>query len=145
LLEKNPPQILVDAHGVGYEIEVPMSTFYNLPVSGQQVSLFTHLVVREDAHLLFGFGTETERRAFRQLVKIPAWAHAPPWPCSRPVRGRTGRRSGRAGSGPPGENSRHRQEDGRALLLELKDKLLGEPGGAPGTAAHRRRRRPVTS
>ena len=70
LLEKNPPQIVVEAGGVGYEIEVPMSTFYNLPASGERVVLLTHLVVREDAHLLYGFGTEPERRAFRQLLKI---------------------------------------------------------------------------
>jgi len=70
LLEKNPPQLLLDVQGVGYEIDVPMSTFYNLPGTGERVVLFTHLVVREDAHLLFGFGSDTERRAFRQLLKI---------------------------------------------------------------------------
>jgi len=70
LVEKNPPQILVEAAGVGYEIEVPMSTFYNLPASGERVTLLTHLVVREDAHLLYGFATESERRAFRQLLKV---------------------------------------------------------------------------
>src|SRR5437660_5644793 len=70
LLEKNPPQLLLDVQGVAYEVDVPMSTFYNLPATGERVALFTHLVVREDAHLLFGFGTEQERRAFRQLVKI---------------------------------------------------------------------------
>ena len=70
LLEKNPPQITVDCAGVGYEIEVPMSTFYGLPATGQRVMLLTHLVVREDAHLLYGFGTDSERRAFRQLLKI---------------------------------------------------------------------------
>jgi Holliday junction DNA helicase RuvA len=70
LLEKNPPQILLDVQGVAYEVDVPMSTFYNLPASGERVTLFTHLVVREDAHLLYGFGTENERRAFRQLLKI---------------------------------------------------------------------------
>ena len=70
LLEKNPPQILLDVQGVAYEVDVPMSTFYNLPATGQPVTLFTHLVVREDAHLLFGFGTDSERRAFRQLLKI---------------------------------------------------------------------------
>lgn len=70
LLEKHPPQILVDANGVGYDVEVPMSTFYNLPATGERVTLLTHLVVREDAHLLFGFGTEAERRLFRQLLKI---------------------------------------------------------------------------
>jgi len=70
LLEKTPPQIVVDCHGIGYEVEVPMSTFYNLPATGERVSLLTHLVVREDAQLLYGFGTEGERRAFRQLLKI---------------------------------------------------------------------------
>ena len=70
LLEKNPPQITVDCAGIGYEIEVPMSTFYGLPATGQRVMLLTHLVVREDAHLLYGFGTDSERRAFRQLLRI---------------------------------------------------------------------------
>ena len=70
LVEKNPPQILLDVQGVAYEVDVPMSTFYNLPNVGEKVALFTHLVVREDAHLLFGFGSENERRAFRQLIKI---------------------------------------------------------------------------
>ena len=70
LVEKNPPQILLDVQGVAYEVDVPMSTFYNLPATGERIALFTHLVVREDAHLLFGFGTEQERRVFRQLVKI---------------------------------------------------------------------------
>jgi holliday junction DNA helicase RuvA len=70
LLEKNPPQILVECAGVGYEVEVPMSTFYNLPATGERVTLLTHLVVREDAHLLYGFGSDGERRAFRQLLKI---------------------------------------------------------------------------
>ena len=70
LLEKNPPQILLDVQGVAYEVDVPMSTFYNLPNIGDRLTLFTHLVVREDAHLLFGFASENERRAFRQLIKI---------------------------------------------------------------------------
>ena len=70
LVEKAPPQVLLDVHGVAYEVDVPMSTFYNLPANGQPVTLFTHLVVREDAQLLYGFGTENERRAFRQLLKI---------------------------------------------------------------------------
>ena len=70
LLEKNPPEILVDVHGVGYEINVPMSTFYNLPDVGQEVTLLTHFIVREDAQLLYGFGTVKERAAFRQLIKI---------------------------------------------------------------------------
>ena len=70
LLTKNPPQILIEAHGVGYEVEVPMSTFYSLPATGERVTLVTHMVVREDAHLLYGFATDTERHAFRQLLKI---------------------------------------------------------------------------
>ena len=70
LLEKNPPQLLLDVQGVAYEVDVPMSTFYNLPQNGERITLFTHLVVREDAHLLYGFGTDSERRAFRQLLKV---------------------------------------------------------------------------
>ncbi|SFM55581.1 Holliday junction branch migration protein RuvA [Rugamonas rubra] len=70
LLEKNPPQLLVDCHGVGYEVDVPMSTFYNLPGVGEKVVLFTHQTIREDAHLLFGFGHAEERAVFRQLIKI---------------------------------------------------------------------------
>lgn len=70
LAAKQPPQLLVDVGGVGYEIEAPMSTFYGLPPTGTEVSLFTHLVVREDAHVLFGFGSEHERRLFRELIKV---------------------------------------------------------------------------
>lgn len=70
LLEKNPPQVLVDVNGVGYEVEVPMSTFYNLPDTGAKVTLLTQFVVREDAQLLYGFLTAREREGFRQLVKV---------------------------------------------------------------------------
>jgi Holliday junction DNA helicase RuvA len=70
LAEKSPPQILVDVGGVGYEIDVPMSTFYNLPGIGERVTLLTHFVVREDAQLLYGFLTHEERATFRELVKI---------------------------------------------------------------------------
>ena len=70
LAEKNPPQVLVDCHGVGYEVDVPMSTFYNLPETGQAVTLLIHFVVREDAHLLYGFTTAQERSAFRELIKV---------------------------------------------------------------------------
>ena len=70
LLESNPPQIVVDVHGVGYEIDVPMSTFYNLPALGQEVTLLTHMLVREDAQLLYGFLTREERETFRQLLKV---------------------------------------------------------------------------
>ncbi len=70
LAEKNPPQVLVDCHGVGYQVDVPMSTFYNLPALGEKITLLTHFVVREDAQLLYGFATVAEREAFRQLIKI---------------------------------------------------------------------------
>jgi len=70
LTEKHPPQVVVMAGGVGYELDVPMSTFYNLPRTGEPVELLTHLVVREDAHLLFGFLTANERVTFRQLLKV---------------------------------------------------------------------------
>ncbi|MDP1681716.1 MAG: Holliday junction branch migration protein RuvA [Burkholderiales bacterium] len=70
LAEKQPPHVLVDVGGIGYEIDVPMSTFYNLPASGERITLYTHLTIREDAHLLYGFGTEAERQAFRQLLKV---------------------------------------------------------------------------
>ncbi len=70
LLEKNPPQLLIDCQGVGYEVDVPMSSFYNLPALGERVVLLTHLAIREDAHVLFGFSTQEERATFRQLIKI---------------------------------------------------------------------------
>ena len=70
LLEKNPPQILLDVQGVGYEVDVPMSTFYNLPGLNERVVLHTVMVVREDAQLLYGFASHEERAAFRQLLKI---------------------------------------------------------------------------
>ena len=70
LAVKQPPMLLVDVGGVGYELEAPMSTFYGLPATGESVSLFTHLVVREDAHILYGFGSEGERRLFRGLLKV---------------------------------------------------------------------------
>ena len=70
LAAKSPPQVLLDVNGVGYELDVPMSTFYNLPALGEPTQLLTHLVVREDAQLLYGFLTEAERATFRELVKI---------------------------------------------------------------------------
>lgn len=70
LINKAPPQLLLDVHGVGYEVEAPMSTFYDLPALGDEVKLHTHLVVREDAHILFGFGSEMERSLFRALIKV---------------------------------------------------------------------------
>jgi len=70
LLEKNPPQLLIDCNGVGYEVGVPMSTFYNLPALGEKVVLLTHLAVREDAHVLYGFASAEERNVFKELIKI---------------------------------------------------------------------------
>ena len=70
LIEKRPPTIVVEIHGIGYEVDVPMSTFFQLPATGLPVTLQTHLIVREDAHLLFGFATDQERQVFRQLLKI---------------------------------------------------------------------------
>jgi len=70
LIEKLPPQLVLDVSGVGYEVDVPMSTFYQLPPLGERVVLFTHQVVREDAHLLFGFGSKDERQTFRALIKV---------------------------------------------------------------------------
>ncbi|HEX5461136.1 MAG TPA: Holliday junction branch migration protein RuvA [Steroidobacteraceae bacterium] len=70
ILAKTPPQLLVEAAGLGYELEAPMSTFFHLPPVGEEVRLLTHLVVREDAHVLYAFGTEDERRLFRNLIKV---------------------------------------------------------------------------
>ena len=71
LLEKNPPQVLVEVHGIGYEVDVPMSTLYELPAAGAVVTLFTHYVVREDAHLLYGFATRSERDVWVAYVRNP--------------------------------------------------------------------------
>ena len=70
LLAKQPPQVVVDVHGVGYEVDVPMSSFYELPEVGKAVTLLTHMVVREDAQLLYGFITPGERNAFKELIKV---------------------------------------------------------------------------
>jgi Holliday junction DNA helicase RuvA len=70
IASKTPPQLMVDVGGLGYELEAPMSTFFHLPAVGEEVSLLTHLVVREDAHVLYAFGTEAERRLFRNLIKV---------------------------------------------------------------------------
>jgi len=70
LAAKHPPSLVLDVGGVGYEVEAPMSTFYGLPAAGSELTLLTHLVVREDAHVLYGFATERERALFRELVKV---------------------------------------------------------------------------
>lgn len=136
LAEKNPPQILVDVGGVGYEIDVPMSSFYNLPNIGDKVTLLTEFIVREDAQLLFGFLTHDERITFRQLLKVSG----------------VGARTALAVlSGMSVADLAHAvamQEVGRLtkvpgigkktaerLLLELKDKLPKAPGVAAGGSA----------
>ena len=136
LLEKNPPQILVEAGGVGYEVEGPMSTFYNLPATGERVALYTHLLVREDAHLLYGFGSDAERRVFRRLLKISgvgartALALLSGLSVAELVEAVTLQESGRLVKIPGiGKKTAER------LLLELKDKLGLDLVG--GVAANR--------
>ena len=136
LLEKNPPQILLEAGGVGYEVEVPMSTFYNLPATGERVTLYTHLQVREDAHLLYGFGSEAERRAFRQLLKISsvgartALAVLSGLSVAELIEAVTIQETGRLVKIPGiGKKTAER------LLLELKDKLGSDLGVAVNRAA----------
>jgi len=133
LVEKNPPQIVVDVAGVGYEIDVPMSTFYNLPDNGAKLSLFTHLVVREDAHLLYGFLTEQERRTFRRLTKISgigakiALAVLSGLSVAELAQAVTMQESGRLTKVPGiGKKTAER------ILLELKDKLGAELTTAVG-------------
>ncbi len=133
LLERNPPQILLDVQGVGYEVDVPMSTFYNLPANGERVALYTHLVVREDAHLLFGFLTEHERRAFRQLTRVSgigartALAVLSGLSVAELAQAVTLQESGRLTKIPGiGKKTAER------ILLELKDKLGAELATAVG-------------
>jgi holliday junction DNA helicase RuvA len=139
LLEKNPPQLLIDCNGVGYDVGVPMSTFYNLPGLGEKVVLLTHFAVREDAHLLYGFGSAEEREVFRQLIRIAG------------VGARTALSILSGMSVPELANAITRQEAGRLtkipgigkktaerLMLELKGKLgadLGMGGAQHGDAS----------
>ena len=125
---KNPPDVLVDCHGVGYEVSVPMSTFYNLPALGEPVTLLTHFVVREDAQLLYGFATAPEREAFRQLIKISgkAFFNRDPALLAQAI---TAQEAGRLVKVPGiGKKTAER------LLLELKGKL-GADLGAPVSLA----------
>ncbi|MDQ7990667.1 MAG: Holliday junction branch migration protein RuvA [Candidatus Dactylopiibacterium sp.] len=135
LLEKNPPQILLDVNGVGYELEVPMSTFYNLPNLGERVQLVTHLAVREDGHFLYGFASEDERATFRQLVKISgigartALAVLSGMSVADLASAVALQESGRLVKVPGiGKKTAER------LLLELKDKLAKTLPGVAGTA-----------
>jgi Holliday junction DNA helicase RuvA len=135
LADKSPPLVLIDVGGVGYEVDVPMSTFCNLPATGERVVLLTHFVVREDAQLLYGFLTETERTTFRQLIRIsgvgPRMALAVLSGLSvdeltQAVAAQEPRRLVKV----PGIGKKTAER----LLLELKGKLL--PAGTPVSAGH---------
>lgn len=139
LLEKHPPQVLVDVQGVGYEVDVPMSTFYNLPATGQPVTLLTHFSVREDAQQLFGFLTAKEREAFRLLIRITgvgprlALAVLSGLSVEELAQAVTLQEAGRL-TRIPGVGKKTAER----LLLELKgrlaDALPGGPGALPATA-----------
>jgi Holliday junction DNA helicase RuvA len=137
LLEKNPPGILVDANGIGYEIDVPMSTFYQLPSISERVTLLTHLIVREDAHQLYGFSTNSERAAFRELIKISgvgartALSVLSGLSVSELAQTITLQESGRL-TRVPGIGKKTAER----LLLELKGKLGADLGTAKTTAAN---------
>jgi Holliday junction DNA helicase RuvA len=129
LAEKAPPQVLVDVSGVGYELDVPMSTFYNLPSLGERITLLTHLVVREDAHLLYGFASADERATFRLLIRISgigprtALAILSGLSVSELAQAVSRQESGRLVKVPGiGKKTAER------LLLELKDKLAPDFG-----------------
>ncbi len=134
LLDKNPAQLIVECNGVGYEVGVPMSTFYNLPATGERVTLLTHMVVREDAQLLYGFGTTQERELFRELIKISgigartALAILSGMSVNDLAQAVTLQEVGRL-TRIPGIG----KKTGERLLLELKGKLGAELGTAPGT------------
>jgi Holliday junction DNA helicase RuvA len=140
LVEKTPPSLLVDAGGVGFEIDVPMSTFYDLPAVGQQVALLTHFVVREDAQQLFGFQSAAERAAFRALIRIsgvgPRTALAVLSGLSvDDLAMAVGRQDGARLTRVPGIGKKTAER----LLLELKGKLapdFGAPAGVPPHADH---------
>ncbi len=135
LAEKTPPQILIDCQGVGYEVWVPMSSFYQLPALGERLTLLTHFVVREDAQLLYGFVTETERAAFRELIRISgigprmALAVLSGMSVAELAQAIAAQQAGRLTKVPGiGRKTAER------LLLELKGRL-GPDLGAPGAAA----------
>ncbi|OIQ81743.1 holliday junction ATP-dependent DNA helicase RuvA [mine drainage metagenome] len=140
LLDKTPPQLLVDCGGVGYEVDVPMSTLYKLPALGQPVTLLTHLAVREDAHQLYGFATAAEREAFRALIRITgvgariALALLSGLSVDELAQAVTAQDSARL-TRVPGIGKKTAER----LLLELRGKLgadLGASGGAAAVAGH---------
>jgi len=129
LIEKSPPTVVVDVAGLGYEVDVPMSTFYLLPATGQEVRLFTHLAIREDAHLLFGFATEGERQVFRQLLKITGVGARTALSLLSGMSvdelyAAVSRQDGARLTRVPGIGKKKAER----LLLELKDKLASAPG-----------------
>ncbi len=131
LAEKSPPQLLIDAHGVGYEVDVPMSTFYNLPALGERVTLLTHFVVREDAQLLFGFLTHDERATFRQLVKISGVGPRTALSILSGLSVARARAGGdAAGQRPARQGAGHRQEDRRALAAGTEGQARRRSGRA---------------
>lgn len=140
IIEKNPPQVLIDVSGVGYEVDVPMSTFCNLPDVNGEVTLYTHLVVREDAELLYGFGSKAEQLAFRTLIRISGVG---PRIALALLSGMTTDQLAQAvESGETGLLTRIPgigKKTAERLILELKGKLtlssgLIAPAGAPGSA-----------
>ena len=130
LLEKNPPFILVDVHGVGYEISVPMSTFYNLPDAGKNVVLLTHFVVREDAQLLYGFLTAAERSAFRELIKVSGIGARTALSVLSALCQAVTQQDTAALTRVPGIGKKTAER----LVLELKGKLGADLGGLVSTA-----------
>jgi holliday junction DNA helicase RuvA len=137
LLEKTPPHLLIDCHGVGYEVDVPMSTFDHLPAPGERVSLLTHFLVREDAQVLYGFGTSAEREAFRQLIRITgvgprtALAILSGMGVQALAEAVTAQEMGRLVKVPGiGKKTAER------LLLELKGKIGADLGPALGAGVH---------
>ena len=136
LVSKHPPQVVVDVAGVGYEVDVPMSTFFNLPATGETVTLHTHLAVREDAHVLYGFGSVEERAAFRRLIRISgvgartALALLSGLSVADLAQAVAVQDTARLTKVPGiGKKTAER------LLLELKGKLAEPPAGAAGVAA----------
>lgn len=134
LLEKTPPVVCIDVGGVGYEIDVPMSTLYNLPETGAKITLYTHLAVREDAHTLFGFATAAERAAFRLLIKVTgigartALAVLSGMTVEELASAITQQESGRL-TRVPGIGKKTAER----LLLELRGKLGADLGHTPGS------------
>jgi holliday junction DNA helicase RuvA len=133
LVAKQPPQVLVDVGGVAYEVDVPMSTFYGLPASGEPVSLYTHLVVREDAQTLYGFATLEERSAFRQLIRISGiGARTALSVLSGLSVGDLAQAVALQDAAPLVRVPGIGKKTAERLLLELKGKLAEPAGGAPG-------------